>query len=155
MKTVCHRENTFLVAVQVLIKAMVRTLDQLSCVSWVSLHRCLLIMPLAFSTSEDWGLQELCKWYSIPRIFDNSWVMEALKTEHCLLWTLEFKIPLTSWEVSPVKFHPLVNFWALWISKTIITITVNVAIAWFSSVTNSDPMGKLKVRPAREQFKET
>ena len=83
-KTVCHRDNPFFWGrrdVQALIKALGRTVNQLSCVSWVSLHGCLLITPLAFSTfSEDWGLQEQCKWYSIPRI---PWVTVALKVEHC------------------------------------------------------------------------
>ena len=112
-------------AVQVLIKAKGQTLNQLSCVTWVSLHRCLLIMPLAFSTSsEDWGLLEQCKWYSIPRIFWQLLSYSSFKDGALLLWTLEFKIPLTSWEVSTVKFHPLVNFWALFISKTIVTITL-------------------------------
>ena len=39
-------------------------------------------MSLAFSTfSEDWGLQEWCKWYSIPRALDTHWVTAALKAE--------------------------------------------------------------------------
>ena len=92
---------------------MGKTLNQLSCFYWVSLHACLLIMSLAFSTfSEDWGLQEQCKWYSIPRAFNTPWVTAALKAEPLSLWTLEFKIPLTSWEVSTVKFCLLVYLWA-------------------------------------------
>ena len=72
----------FLGAVQALIKAMGRTLIQLSCVSWVNLCKCLLIMSLALSAfPEDWGLQEQCKWYSIPRVLDTPWVTAALKAE--------------------------------------------------------------------------
>ena len=68
---------------------MGRTLIQLSCVSWVNLSRCLLIISLAFSTfPEDWGLQEQCKWYSIPRAFDTPWVTAALKVEPLSLWRL-------------------------------------------------------------------
>ena len=90
---------------------MGETLNQLSCVSWVSLHGCLLIMSLAFSTfSENWGLQEQCKWYSIPRAFNTPWVIAALKREPLSLWTLECKIPLISWEISTVRFHLFINF---------------------------------------------
>ena len=68
---------------------MGRTLIHLSCVSWVNLHRCLLIMSLAFSTfPEDWGLQEQWKWYSIPRALDTPWVTAALKAESLSLWRL-------------------------------------------------------------------
>ena len=68
---------------------MGRSLIQLSYVSWVNLCRCLLIMSLAFSTfPEDWGLQEQCKWYSIPRALDNPWVTAALKAEPLSLWRL-------------------------------------------------------------------
>ena len=68
---------------------MGRTLIQLSCVSWVNLRRWLLIMSLAFSTfPEDWGLQEQCKWYSIPRALDTPWVTAALKEEPLSLWRL-------------------------------------------------------------------
>ena len=94
---------------------MGKFLKQLSCVFWVSFHRCLLIMPLAFSTfSEDWGLQEQCKWYSIPRAFSTPWVTAALKREPLSIWTLEFKIPLISWEISTVRFHPFINFRGYW-----------------------------------------
>ena len=48
-KTVYHRDSPFLWAVWALIKAMGKALNQLSCVSWVSLYRSLL-MSLAFST---------------------------------------------------------------------------------------------------------
>ena len=76
-------------AVRALIKAMGRTLIQLSCISWVNLCRCLLIISLAFSTfPEDWGLQEQCKWYFIPRALDNPWVTAALKSEPLSLWRL-------------------------------------------------------------------
>ena len=94
--TVCHRDSPFFLrTVRALIKAMGKTLNQLFCVSWVSLHGYLLITSLAFPTfSEDWDLQEQCKWYSIPRAFETSWVTAALKVEPLLLWTLEFKIPL-------------------------------------------------------------
>ena len=83
-KTVCHRDSPFFLrTVQALIKAMGKTLNQLSCVSWVSLHRYLLIMSLAFSIfPEDWGLKEQCKWYSIPRTFDTPGVIVDLKMEH-------------------------------------------------------------------------
>ena len=78
---------SFLEAVQALIKAMGRTLSQLSWVSWINLHRCLLIMSLAFSTfPEDRGLQEQCKCYFIPRASDTPWVTAALKAEPLSLW---------------------------------------------------------------------
>ena len=68
---------------------MGRTLIQLFCVSWVNLSRCLLIMSLAFSSfPEDWGLQEQCKWYSIPSALDTPWVTAALKAEPLSLWRL-------------------------------------------------------------------
>ena len=82
-------------------------------------------MSLAFSVfSEYWCLQELCKWYSIHRVFHAPWVTAALKTEPLLLWTLEFKISLTSWEVSTVRFCPVVNLWSIDISKSIVAITL-------------------------------
>ena len=112
---VCSRDSPFFLGtVQALIKAMGKTLNHLSCISWVNLHRCFLIMSLAFSTfAADWGLQEQCKWYSIPRALNTTWFTVVLKME-----PLSFKIPFTSWEVSTVRFCPLVNLWALGISKT-------------------------------------
>ena len=54
-KTVCHGDSPF--TFQAFIKAMGKTLNQLSCVSWVSLHGYLLITSLAFSIlPEDWNL---------------------------------------------------------------------------------------------------
>ena len=123
-------------------------MNPLSCTSRVSLHGCLLIMSLAFSTFfEGWGLQEQYKWYLIPRALDTAWVTTALKMEPLLLWTLEFKIPLTSWEVSTIRFFPLVNFWALDISKTIVAITLKECghSFFFSKEPNADTVGKLKV----------
>ena len=82
-------------------------------------------MSLAFSTfSEDWGLQDLCKWYSIHRVFHAPWVTAALKREPLVLWTLEFKISFTSGEVSTVRHCPLVSLWAIDINKTIVAITL-------------------------------
>ena len=47
------------------------------------------ILSLAFSTfPEDWGLQEQCKWYSIPRALDTPWVTAALKAEPSSFWRL-------------------------------------------------------------------
>ena len=80
---------SFFGEVWALTKAMGRTLIQLSCVSWVNLHRCLLIMSLAFlNFPEDWCLQEQCKWYSIPRALYTHWVTAALKAEPLSLWSL-------------------------------------------------------------------
>ena len=46
-------------------------------------------MPLAFSTfPEDWGLQEQCKWYSIPRDFDTPWITVAWMVKPLSLWRL-------------------------------------------------------------------
>ena len=101
---------------------MGRTSTQLSYVSWVNLHRCLLIMSLAFSTfPENWGLQEQCKWYFIPRAFDTLWVTTALKVEPLSLWRLRggpnlgitswIKIRITSLACSPwqgkASIHPV------------------------------------------------
>ena len=107
----CHIDSPFFLgAVRALIKAMDITLNQLSSVSWVTLHRCLLITVLAFSIFfEDQGLQEQCKCYSILRAFDTPWVIAALKAKPLSLWTSAFKIPLTPWEVSTRRFCPLVN----------------------------------------------
>ena len=64
--TVCktsllERQSLFFRGCWALIKPTGKTLNQLSCVSWVDLHGCFLIMSVAFSTfSEDWGLQEQC-----------------------------------------------------------------------------------------------
>ena len=74
-------------------------------------------MPLnvisLFKFPEDWGFQEQCKWYSIPEAFDTPWVTEALKVKALLPWTLEFKISLTPWEVSTIRFCPFINLKAL------------------------------------------
>ena len=67
-------------------------------------------------------------WYSNPRASDTPCITGALKTGPLSLWTLEFKILLTSWEVSTVKFHPLVNLWALGINKTIVVITLKECV---------------------------
>ena len=68
---------------------MSMTLIPLSCFSWVNLCRCLSIISLAFSIFfEDWGLQEQCKWYYIPRVLDTPWVTAALKVEPLSLWRL-------------------------------------------------------------------
>ena len=65
-------------------EAMDRTVNQLSCVSWVSLHGHLLIMSLAFFyLSQRLESPEQCKWYSIPRSINTAWVTAALKVEHC------------------------------------------------------------------------
>ena len=46
-------------------------------------------MSLALSAfPEDWGLQEQCKWYFIPRALDTPWVTAALKAEPLSLWRL-------------------------------------------------------------------
>ena len=39
------------------------------------------------------------------------------------VFTLEFKIPLTSWDVSAVRFHPLIIFKASGVNKAIAPIT--------------------------------
>ena len=152
-KAVCHRDSPLLGAVWALIEATGKTLNPLSYVSRVSLYRCFLIMSLAFSIfSEDWGLQEQCKWYCIPRVFNTPWVTAALKVETLSLWTLEFKIPLISWEVSTVKFCQLVNLWALGISKTIVEITLKQCGYSLFSATNkvySDPVGKVKAETCK------
>ena len=113
------------------------------------------IMSLAFLTfSENWGLQEQCKWYSIRKAFDTPWVTAALKMEPFLLWTLECKIPLTSWEVSTVRFCPLVNLRALVISKTKVATTLKQCGHSLFSVTNkvnSDPVGKLKAGACKRE----
>ena len=91
---------------------MGRTLIQLPWVSWVNLQRCLLIISLAVSNfPEDWGLQEHCKWYFIPRALDTPWVTAALKAEPLSLWRLHgspnlgiiswIKIFITSLACSP------------------------------------------------------
>ena len=89
-KTVCHRDSSFILGtVWALVKNIGTTLNQLSCVSWVNLFRCLLVMSLTFSTfSEDWCLQEQSKWYSTPRDFDIPWVTADLKAEPLLLWRI-------------------------------------------------------------------
>ena len=71
-----------------------------------------------------WVLQEQCKWYSIPWAFDTTWVTAALKVEPLSLWSLEFKILSTSWEISTVRFCPIVDLRASSISKAITVITL-------------------------------
>ena len=69
-------------------------------------------------------------------------------------WTLESKIPLTSWEVSTLRFHPLVNLGALGISKTIVTITLKQCGHSLFSITNWTLIlwASSKEEPVREQF---
>ena len=95
---------------------MGRTLIHLSCVSWVNLCRCLLIMSLAFLTfPEDWGLQEQCKWYSIPRALDTPRVTAALKVEPLSLWRLHGSpnLGIISW----IKIFIMSLAYSLWQGK--------------------------------------
>ena len=122
-KTVRHRDRSFFLGgVWALIKATGRTLNQLSHVSEFPTQMPLNNVISLPTFSEDWGLQEQCKWYSIPRAFDTPWVIVVLKMEPLSLWDLEFKTPLISWEVSTVRFCLLISLGALGISKTIASI---------------------------------
>ena len=117
-KTVRHRDRSFFLGgVWALIKATGRTLNQLSHVSEFPTQMPLNNVISLPTFSEDWGLQEQCKWYSIPRAFDTPWVIVVLKMEPLSLWDLEFKTPLISWEVSTVRFCLLISLGALGLGK--------------------------------------
>ena len=129
---------------------MGRTLSQMPCVSWVNLHRSLLIKSLAFSTfPEDWGLQEQCKWYSIPRAFDTPWITADLKAEPLSLWRLYGRLNL---EINKcIKIFTTSLGFSLWQGKASIhPVKVSTQICkqeypfifgiWVKSISQSSPV---------------